>query len=102
MDNLSEVRSFVKKNLHGVAKALTVDADISLVAAIQILEDEGVILLWEDIYRSYKIPFTSAEEKNGELWLSTPEDTWVLRALPEAREKQFKDSMKKAGYRFNV
>ena len=97
---LKELENAIKRDFKYKARALTVQGDISVPVVIQVLD--GYLRLWQDVYSEFTVHIKSVEKKGDELWITSPNDTWVLRPLPEDVAKRFKKSMKAAGYQYNV
>lgn len=94
---MSELKKLVKRTLRGVATAFTEKDDDQRVVAVQVVDDD-TMMLWDNVYHNSLLEVDSVEETEDGLLVKTPTGTWVLRRLSPSREASFKSSMKKAGY----
>ena len=102
MDNASlEFKNNLKAYFGLAFRAISVADDFDFTCIMQVMDDtrDGnvIALMWPTPYKNFYLVIENVEEKNGEWWITTPDETWVLRKVDPAVSTAFVKAMKEEG-----
>lgn len=83
-------------------RAISVEQDFDFTCIMQgfpVQDTPGhiITLMWPTPYKNFYLDISNVEEKNGEWWLTTPNETWVLRKIDPAVSADFAKQMRAEG-----
>jgi hypothetical protein len=73
--------------------------DFMAVFSVQEEREDGTIvgLLWPEPNKNFYLEITDVAERDGEWWLVTPNETWVLRKVDKERSEGFAKALADEG-----
>jgi len=100
--NYEELKKKLDATFHGAVRAVSWKADFDFYAVYQLppsrqSEDETVILLYPQPGKDFMLTVLDVEEKEDEWVVSTPDEKWSFRHLPEEDLPLYVADMRKAG-----